>query len=171
MKKIIGVILSIAIIAVLGISAVAEENVLKVGMEGTYAPYTYHDDAGALTGFEVDVATAIGEKIGYQVEFVEGAWDSLFPALDAGTIDVIMNQVTITEARLETYDFSTPYVYTRPVLIVAADNEDITTFDDLAPDLQLQRHRPELRSRDHRAGRVRAGGRAGQGRRGRRSGQ
>ena len=43
-----------------------------------------------------------------------------------------MNQVTITEARLETYDFSTPYVYTRPVLIVAADNEDITTFDDLA---------------------------------------
>ena len=132
MKKIITVILSIAIIAVLGISAVAEENVLKVGMEGTYAPYTYHDDAGALTGFEVDVATAIGEKIGYQVEFVEGAWDSLFPALDAGTIDVIMNQVTITEARLETYDFSTPYVYTRPVLIVAADNEDITTFEDLA---------------------------------------
>lgn len=132
MKKIIAVILSIAIIAVLGISAVAEENVLKVGMEGTYAPYTYHDDTGALTGFEVDVATAIGEKIGYKVEFVEGAWDSLFPALDAGTIDVIMNQVTITEARLETYDFSTPYVYTRPVLIVAADNEDITTFDDLA---------------------------------------
>ena len=132
MKKIIGVILSIAIIAVLGISAVAEGNVLKVGMEGTYAPYPYHDDTGALTGFEVDVATAIGEKIGYEVEFVEGAWDSLFPALDAGTIDVIMNQVTITEARLETYDFSTPYVYTRPVLIVAADNEDITTFDDLA---------------------------------------
>ena len=132
MKKIIGVILSIAIIAVLGISAVAEGNVLKVGMEGTYAPYTYHDDTGALTGFEVDVATAIGEKIDYEVEFVEGAWDSLFPALDAGTIDVIMNQVTITEARLETYDFSTPYVYTRPVLIVAADNEDITTFDDLA---------------------------------------
>lgn len=132
MKKIIAVILSIAIIAVLGISAVAEENVLRVGMEGTYAPYTYHDDTGALIGFEVDVATAIGEKIGYNVEFVEGAWDSLFPALDAGTIDVIMNQVTITDARLETYDFSTPYVYTRPVLIVAADNEDITSFEDLA---------------------------------------
>ena len=132
MKKIIGVILSIAIIAVLGISAVAEGNVLKVGMEGTYAPYTYHDDTGALTGFEVDVATAIGEKIGYKGEFVEGAWDSLFPALDAGTIDVIMNQVTITDARLETYDFSTPYVYTRPVLIVAANNDEIKAFEDLA---------------------------------------
>ena len=132
MKKIIAVSLSLALILVLGISAVAEEKVLKVGMEGPYAPYTYHDDSGALTGFEVDVANAIGEKIGYKVEFVEGAWDSLFPALDAGTIDVIMNQVTITDARLETYDFSTPYVYTRPVLIVAADNDEITSFEDLA---------------------------------------
>ena len=132
MKKIIAAILSLALVLALGISATAEENVLKVGMEGTYAPYTYHDDSGALTGFEVDVANAIGEKIGYKVEFVEGAWDSLFPALDAGTIDVIMNQVTITDARLETYDFSTPYVYTRPVLIVAADNDEITSFEDLA---------------------------------------
>ncbi len=132
MKRIIAVILSLALVLALGVSAVAEEKVLKVGMEGTYAPYTYHDNSGALTGFEVDVANAIGEKTGYEVEFVEGAWDSLFPALDAGTIDVIMNQVTITDARLETYDFSTPYVYTRPVLIVAADNEEIKAFEDLA---------------------------------------
>ena len=81
MKKLITVILTVAVISALCISAFAEENVLKVGMEGTYAPYTYHDDSGALTGFEVDVANAIGEKIGYSVEFVEGAWDSLFPAL------------------------------------------------------------------------------------------
>lgn len=132
MKRIFALILTVVIAAALSVSAFAEENVLKVGMEGTYAPYTYHDDAGVLTGFEVDVANAIGEKIGYKIEFVEGAWDSLFPALDAGTIDVIMNQVTITEARLETYDFSTPYVYTRPIVIVAADNEDIKSFEDLA---------------------------------------
>ena len=132
MKKIFSLVLAVVIVAALSVSAFAEENVLKVGMEGTYAPYTYHDDSGVLTGCEVDVANAIGEKIGYKIEFVEGAWDSLFPALDAGTIDVIMNQVTITEARLETYDFSTPYVYTRPIVIVAADNEDINSFEDLA---------------------------------------
>ena len=131
MKKFVSVILAIALLAALSVSACAEGNVLRVGMEGTYAPYTYHDDSGVLTGFEVDVAVAIAKKIGYEVQFVEGAWDSLFPALDAGTIDVIMNQVTITEARLETYDFSTPYVYTRPVVIVAADNEDIASFEDL----------------------------------------
>ena len=40
----------------------AEKPVLTVGMEGTYAPYTYHDENGTLTGFEVDMANAIGEK-------------------------------------------------------------------------------------------------------------
>ena len=132
MKRIFALILTVVLSAVLVTAAFAEENVLKVGMEGTYAPYTYHDDSGELVGYEVEVAKAIGEKIGYEIEFVEGAWDSLFPALDAGTIDVIMNQVTITEERLASYDFTTPYIYSRPIVIVAADNEDINSFEDLA---------------------------------------
>ena len=109
-----------------------DKKVLKVGMEGTYAPYTYHDDNGELVGYEVDVANAIGEKIGYDVEFVETEWDSMFEALDAGNFDVVMNQVTITDERTEKYDFSTPYIYSKPVLIVAADNTDITSFEDLS---------------------------------------
>lgn len=109
-----------------------DAKVLKVGMEGTFAPYTYHDDDGTLTGYEVDVANAIGEKIGYKVEFVETEWDSMFEALDAGNFDVVMNQVAITDERTEIYDFSTPYIYTKPVLIVAADNTDINSFEDIA---------------------------------------
>lgn len=113
-------------------STSADKKVLKVAMEGTYAPYTYHDEEGKLTGFEVDVANAIGEKTGYEIEFVEGEWDSLFAGLDNQSFDVIMNQVTITDVRKEKYDFSTPYIYTKPVLIVAADNEEVTSFDDVA---------------------------------------
>ena len=113
-------------------SGTGDEKVLRVGMEGTYAPYTYHDEDGNLTGFEVDVANAIGEKMGYKVEFVEADWDALFEALKADNFDVIMNQVTITESRLEEYAFSTPYVYSKPVLIVAADNTEITSFEDVA---------------------------------------
>lgn len=108
-----------------------EEKVLRVGMEGTYAPYTYHDENGVLTGFEVDMANAIGEKMGYKVELVETEWDSMVTALDAGNFDVIMNQVTITDERTEKYDFTTPYIYTKPVLIVKADNEDIKSFEDI----------------------------------------
>ncbi len=108
-----------------------EEKVLRVGMEGTFAPYTYHDENGTLTGFEVDMANAIGEKMGYKVELVETEWDSMVTALDAGNFDVIMNQVTITDERTEKYDFTTPYIYTKPVLIVKADNEDIKSFEDI----------------------------------------
>ena len=64
MKRILSLVLVAILAAVLCAGAFAEEKILKVGMEGTCAPYTYHDDSGALTGFEVDVATAIGEKIG-----------------------------------------------------------------------------------------------------------
>lgn len=109
----------------------ATKPVLTVDMEGTYAPYTYHDENGTLTGFEVDMANAIGEKMGYDVQFVETEWDSITAALDAGNFDAVMNQVTITDERKEKYDFSTPYIYTRPVLIVAADNTDITSFEDV----------------------------------------
>ena len=122
---------SVAVATEQGASADAEK-VLKVGMEGTYAPYTYHADDGTLTGFEVDVANAIGEKMGYKVEFVETEWDSMFAALDAGNFDVVMNQVTMTDERKEKYDFSTPYIYTKPILIVAADNDEIKSFEDVA---------------------------------------
>ena len=109
----------------------AEKPVLTVGMEGTYAPYTYHEENGTLTGFEVDMANAIGEKMGYDVQFVETEWDSITAALDAGNFDVVMNQVTITDERKEKFDFSTPYIYSKPVLIVAADNTDINSFEDI----------------------------------------
>jgi len=141
MKKIISMVLIAAFaVSMIGCgskdngaeSAGTDEKVLRVGMEGTYAPYTYHDEEGNLTGFEVDVANAIGEKIGYKVEFVETEWDAIFEALKADNFDVVMNQVAITEERQEIYDFSTPYVYTKPVLIVPADNTDITSFEDVA---------------------------------------
>lgn len=81
--------------------------------------------------FEVDMANAIGEKMGYDVQFVETEWDSITAALDAGNFDVVMNQVTITDERKEKFDFSTPYIYSKPVLIVAADNTDINSFEDI----------------------------------------
>lgn len=137
-KKLLSLLLVASmLVSVVGCGSTKEANsasgkVFKVGMEGTYAPYTYHDDDGTLTGFEVDVAKAIAQKIGYEVEFVETEWDSMFAALDNQNFDVIMNQVTMTDERKEKYDFSTPYIYTKPVLIVSSDNDDIHAFEDIA---------------------------------------
>ncbi|MBO5095104.1 MAG: amino acid ABC transporter substrate-binding protein [Lachnospiraceae bacterium] len=106
--------------------------VLKIGTEGTYAPYTFHDDSNELTGFDVEVAEKIAEKLGVEAEFVETKWDSIIAGLDAGRFDIIVNQVSISEERLEKYDFSVPYTYTHGALIVKGNDEEITGFDKIA---------------------------------------
>lgn len=113
------------------LAQIKERGTLLVGTEGTYAPYTYHDETGELVGYDVEVARAIAEKLGVKAEFVEGNWDSLIAGLDANRYDTVFNQVTITDERLEKYDFSTPYTISRAALIVGKDNHDIKTFEDL----------------------------------------
>ena len=110
---------------------IQERGSLLIGTEGTYAPFTFHDETGKLVGYDVEIAEAIAEKLGVKAEFVETNWDSCIAGLDANRYDVVMNQVGITPERQEKYDFSTPYTVTRAALIVASDNDTITTFEDL----------------------------------------
>lgn len=105
--------------------------VLKVGVEGTYAPFTYHDEAGELVGFDVEVAKAVAEKLGVEAEFTESKWDSLLAAVDSGRLDTVINDVTVTPERAEAYDFSEPYYYSVRQIVVAEDNNDIQSMEDL----------------------------------------
>lgn len=107
------------------------DGVLKIGTEGTYAPFTYHDDSGKLVGFDVEIGEAIAKQLGVKPEFVEGKWDGLIAGLDAKRYDVVINEVGITEARKEKYAFSEPYIASKAVLIVSAKNDDIKGFADL----------------------------------------
>lgn len=113
------------------LAQIQDRGTLLIGTEGTYAPYTYHDETGELVGYDVEVAKAVADKLGVKAEFVESNWDSLIAGLDAERYDVVINQVTITDERLEKYDFSTPYTISRAALIVGTDNNDITSFADL----------------------------------------
>ena len=61
-----------------------QEGVLKVATEGTYSPYSFHDEKGELTGYDVDIAKAVADKLGLKVEFVEAPWDAMLAAFDAG---------------------------------------------------------------------------------------
>ncbi len=105
--------------------------VIKVGVEGTFAPFTYHDESGELVGFDVEVAKALAEKLGVEAEFTETKWDSLLAAVDSGRLDTVINDVTVTEERAEKYDFSQPYYYSVRQIVVAADNDDIQSMEDL----------------------------------------
>jgi cystine transport system permease protein len=106
--------------------------VVRVGTEGTYPPFTFHDPAtNDLTGYDIEVIEAVANEAGWKLEFVEGPFDAIFPALDSGRVDVIANQITINPEREALYLFSTPYTYSRGVIVTAADNDDIKTLDDL----------------------------------------
>ncbi|MFJ3402654.1 amino acid ABC transporter substrate-binding protein [Promicromonospora sp. NPDC090134] len=104
---------------------------LVVATEGTYRPFSYHDETDELVGYDVEVAEAVAENLGVEIEFQETQWDAIFAGLDAGRFDTIANQVTITPEREADYVFSTPYTVSTGVLVVAADNNDITSFADL----------------------------------------
>lgn len=104
---------------------------LTVATEGTYRPFSYHDESGELVGYDVEVAKAVAEKLGVEVEFQETQWDAIFTGLDAGRFDTIANQVTITPEREADYVFSAPYTVSTGVLVVSADNDEIKGFDDL----------------------------------------
>lgn len=112
--------------------AIKSAGVIKIGTEGTYAPFTYHDDTGKLVGFDVEIGEAVAERLGVKAEFVEGKWDGLIAGLDAKRYDVVINQVGITEERKAKYDFSQPYVASKAALIVREDNADITDFAHLS---------------------------------------
>ena len=113
------------------LSQIRERGTITVAMEGTWAPWTYHDENDNLVGYDVEVATLIAEKLGVEPEFIEGEWDGLLAGLDAGRYDIMVNGVDITPERAEKYDFSTPYAYNRTAVITKGDNDTINSLEDL----------------------------------------
>ncbi|GGL49157.1 transporter substrate-binding domain-containing protein [Sporolactobacillus putidus] len=111
---------------------IKKKGVLTVGTEGTYAPYTYHDNkTNDLVGFDVDVIRAVGQRLGVKVQFKESVWDSLFAGLNAKRFDTIANDVAVTPDRLKKYDFSSVYSTSESVIVTRANNNKTKTLNDL----------------------------------------
>jgi len=105
---------------------------LTVATEGTYRPFTYHEDgSGDLVGYDVEIIEAVADKLGLEVVFEETQWDAIFAGLDAGRFDLIANQVSINPEREEKYIFSEPYTVSPGVIVVKEEDDSISSFDDL----------------------------------------
>lgn len=104
---------------------------ITVAMEGTWAPWTYHDENDELVGYDVEVAKLLANELGVDVNFVEGEWDGLLAGLDDGRYDIMVNGVGVTPERQEKYDFSTPYAYNKTAVIVRSDYDEIHSMEDL----------------------------------------
>lgn len=143
MKKLLALsmIVVLAIGMLSGCGATQEEDLLAkiqkagkitVAMEGNWAPWTYEDEAGNLVGFEVEVASAVADKLGVEAEFITGEWDGLLAGVQAGRYDIMANGVGYTEERSQSYYYSDFYAFNRTVLVVRGDNDEIHSMEDLA---------------------------------------
>ncbi|WP_431027853.1 basic amino acid ABC transporter substrate-binding protein [Lysinibacillus sp. LZ02] len=103
---------------------------IVAGTEATYAPFEYLDDKGNVVGLDAQILAAIGEEMGVETEIKNVGWDSMMSQVTTGEIDMGAAAITITEERLETYDFTEPY-YEASLLIVTKEESDIESFEDL----------------------------------------
>ena len=108
------------------------ETVYKVGMDATYAPFGFQDkDKKEYIGFDVDIIKAIAKAEGFKVDIQNIAFDGLIPALQTGNLDIVINDMTITEDRAKTVLFSKPYYIAGQGLLVNKNNNSIKLKKDL----------------------------------------
>ena len=114
------------------LARVKEAGVLKVGTEGTYSPFSYHDPkTNKLVGYDVEVIAAVADKLGVKVEYVETPWDAIFAGLTSKRFDVVANQVTRNSEREGLYGLSSTYTVSEGVIATRADDSSITSLADL----------------------------------------
>jgi polar amino acid transport system substrate-binding protein len=114
--------------AVVGASLPASAETLRVGTECTYHPFNFRDANGNLQGYDIDVAKAVGQNLGAEIEFVCQKWDGMIPSLLANKFDLIVASMSITEKRMEKIDFSDPYRVSIGQFI-AAKSKDLNLFN------------------------------------------
>ena len=129
MKKLLSVILSVAIFLSLGTVVLGKEidnmktpEKIKVGINAEFKPFEYYGEDGELTGFDIDLMNYIGERTGLEIEFVDMTFDKLIPSVVSGVVDCAISAITVTEERDRVIDYSREYLKT-----------DITTYNDGEP--------------------------------------
>ena len=109
MKKTAFVLLVLSLMLTMTATSIAAKPVLKVGTEATFVPFeTVDEKTNEVIGFDVDLMKAIGDIIGYEIQFYNMGWDGLIPSLLNGNIDVIAAGMTIREDRAKVVNFSDP---------------------------------------------------------------
>ena len=109
-----------------------EVKVLKMGSSADFPPYEYYE-GDEIVGIDAEIAAAVCEKLGYQLEINDMIFDSIITAVKQGKVDFGMSGFTVTEDRLLEIDFTIPYTTSKQVIVVPEDSE-IQSVDDLFAD-------------------------------------
>lgn len=130
MKKSIVLLLLMSLFLVGCAASASSEDTLRVGMDLRFYPFTGMDESGLASGVEVDIAKALGEYLGREVEIVNTEFSMLIPALQSEEIDLILGSLSITDERSKTVDFSKPYFYDKVVALINKEFADKHNIDD-----------------------------------------
>lgn len=129
LKKILAVALALCMLCCFA-GCGAKDNTLTMGTNAAFPPYEYVDDDGNIVGIDAEIAAAIAEKLGMELEIKDMEFDSLITACAGGSIDVVLAGMTVTDERKESVNFSDSYATGIQVIIVKEGSE-IATTDDL----------------------------------------
>lgn len=136
MKKILALLLTLALVFTLAACGGKEDNSLTVtegkltmATNAEFPPYEYYE-GDKVIGIDAEVAALIAEKLGLELEIVDVAFDSIIPGVQQGKYDMGMAGMTVTDERKEKVNFSDSYAKGVQVVIVKADS-DIKTLDDV----------------------------------------
>ena len=117
MKKLLSIILSITMLLSMGTVVFADgvngpmkKAKIKVGISADFPPFEYYNENGELYGFDVDLMNYIGERIGFEIEFVNMSFDQLFSAVMGGEVACAISAIAITEERKNVIDYTVPYL-------------------------------------------------------------
>ena len=127
MKKLLSIILSITMLLSMGTVAFADgidgpmqKAKLTVGINAEFPPFEYYEGE-EIKGFDIDLMNYIGERIGFDIEFVNMSFDKLIPAVVNGEVNCAISAITITKERESVIDFSNPYLIAN---VTYKDGED-----------------------------------------------
>lgn len=105
---------------------------IRVASPGMHFPFSNYDSAKKeWVGFDIDMWREIGKRAGYDIDFVRISLIAGFAELDLQRVDSVAQQISITPARLEKYNFSTPYFLSPYCLTVAGNNNEIKSWADM----------------------------------------
>ncbi len=150
MKRILALLLSLTILAAIlvgcspstpsdsqpsGTEPVDGDNVLRVGMDLKFPPFSYIGEDGEPAGLEPIIAQAFADYLGMELEIVNTDFGLLIPALQTGDVDILIPDMSETEERAQQADFSDTYRYSQSLALVNKDFAEANNItDDMPPE-------------------------------------
>jgi polar amino acid transport system substrate-binding protein len=138
MKKLLSLVLagcmcaSVVSISSVATAATSSQKTLTIGVDTTYPPMEFTKTSGSgYQGFDIDLANAIGKKLGMKVDITSIVWIGIFNGLNSKKFDCIMSSVSITPDRLKTLLFTKPYLKNAQVILTRKGDNRIKKLTDL----------------------------------------